>query len=174
MKKQSLNSIGKTTSSETKMSIFDPQQNRIIGVGDQYILGQTMWPEAVNYNYLDGAHQLIMSYKHPTKKEVDAVQNAQLDLRLYVEKDVILLLYRFGDIIRWSDAPYNWYMNPAHLRRMQQDLSETQELLFHLILVDSFTGILKAYRSIGYGNKLSKSLTEAINNQIQMPFNLQF
>lgn len=158
------------SSGKPLLAFYDSSRNRPFTIGDLYIPGKTSWPEGVCYNFANGYHELFLRLDTPLKKEIDAVQNGEVEFRLYVEKDVILLVYRFGKELGWSDAPYNWHINPESMRTYPETLGDTEEVFFHIILVDSSTGILRAARTVRLGHEFSKDLHQAINQQIQLPF----
>lgn len=138
-------------------------------VGKLYHANRTQWPENVEYNYRDGAHELRLFYLSPPPKKVADVQNGQVRLALYPYLDVIFFCFRFGDQ-SWSDSPYNVNLVPAAQRQMPEDADTAAERrLLTTFLVDAATGILRAIRVVSMSPQFTRALHAAIWKQTGRP-----
>jgi hypothetical protein len=132
---------------------------------------RTKWQELAQYNYRGGEHELILFLAHPSSKEVSDLQNGISEFALYVENDLIILLYRFGQSIDWSDAPFSIHLVPPAEKVLPNLIADEARALLHVLLVDASTGIIKAMRIISLSNVFSVALHQAINDQAKKPFN---
>ena len=153
-----------------EVSIYDRRTDRQLKVGDLFAPERTRWPEGPVFNYSKTDFNLMLLYKTPDKREIDAVSKCEMEFRLYIEKDIIDLVFRIGDVLPWSDAPYNWYKNSEEDRDTPLELGENEGEFFYIFLIDSSTGILKALRVIQLGHEFITRFHEAIRAQIEMPF----
>lgn len=140
-------------------------------VGEPYISGRTRWPESVEYNYRSGGHELRMFLRHPSSNEIRAIRSGDTEFALVIDWPVLLLLYRFGDAIPWSDAPYSWHMVPEHQRTVPAEIATGQSAMLSIILVDADTGIIRVLRAVTLSPHFSRALHEAIAAQSVTRFN---
>lgn len=138
-------------------------------VGKLYNPNRNRWPEAAQYNFRGGEHELVLFFNAPTKREVRAVGNERAEFALYLERGQIVFLYRFGEAVPWSDAPYSIHLVPPEDRTLPEDTGEYHVLL-HIILVDAGTGIIQAMRVIGMPPEFVRVLHAAIVEQAGTPF----
>lgn len=80
---------------------------RSLAVGKPYVAGRTGWPEAAEYSFHRGEHELRLFLLGPMEEEIEAIARGECEFALVYEAPVILLLYRFGLTIPWSDAPFS-------------------------------------------------------------------
>lgn len=142
----------------------------LLEVGKLYNESRTWWPETVQYNYRGVQHELVLFMHGPTAKEIRAVQKDRAEFRLFVERSLIILLFRFGDAIPWGDAPYTIHMVPKEERTVPPDPGPNDRALLQIILVDAANGIIKAMRVISLSPEFTKVLHHAIQEQAKMPF----
>jgi len=112
---------------------------------------------------------MILFLNSPTRDEIYAVRKGIAHLALYVERNLIILLYKFGQAIRWSDAPYSVHLVPQE-ERVELATDENSWALLHILLVDAETGIIKAMRVISLPPDFTSALHRAIKDQAAMPF----
>lgn len=143
--------------------------SRITAIGDEYLPNKTHWNEGNFYCYSQGSHNLLLACNNPTKREIEGVDSGEIDIRLYTEKNVVLLVFRFTPGFPWQDAPYSWYLVPEPSRTYPHLLSGNIETILNIDLIDACTGILKAQRIARLGHGFSNSLHQAILDQINMP-----
>lgn len=139
-------------------------------VGKLYSATRTRWPEAVEYNYRGGAHELRMFLTRLTAQDIDAIANGPMRLGLLVEPPVIMLVYRFGEAVPYSDAPYSIHMVPEGERTPPSDINADERQLLQIILVSAETGIIRALRVVTFTETFSRRLHQAIRDQLAAPF----
>ena len=146
-----------------------------LSVGELYHPGITNWPEAVEYNYFSNNHELRFFLKNPSKYEVEVIRKMPVQLGLFTEDDIILLVYKFTDYKKHiipvhGYSPFSIHLVPDNLRTVPDISADTehQELL-HIHLIDADTGILKGARSVTLSSDFTAALSTAIINQSNKP-----
>lgn len=71
-------------------------------------------------------YELVLVHRGVTASEARAVGFGKASFALVVEPPLIVLCYRFGDVIPWSAAPYHWHRVPDAERLI---LPEPEEAL---------------------------------------------
>lgn len=139
-------------------------------VGQRYHPEVIHWPESAQYNFREGAHELVLFLNHPSPHEIRAVESGTIELRLFEDIPLIILLYRFSlerEAIPWSEAIYSWWRVPAEQRREPpRGLAANERVGLTIMLVDATTGILKAIRYRTLGPVFTALLHGAIHDQI--------
>jgi hypothetical protein len=141
-------------------------------VGSLYNLSRTSWPEASQYNYRAGQHELVLFFPAPSKGEVLDARKGDCEFALFVEAHAIFLLYRFGKSIQWSDAPFSYWLVPENERSLpdiEGNDRETRALL-QVLLVDAATGILRVIRTVSFSPAFTRAIHQAIRDQAARPF----
>jgi len=138
-------------------------------VGELYT-DRTTWPELAQYNYRGGEHELILFFNKPTSKEVHAIAKERAEFALFVERRLIVIVYRFGTELPWSDAPYSIHLVPSEQRTTPPEVEMDERAWLHIVLVDASTGIIKALRSLTMTPEFTWTLHQAIREQAKMPF----
>jgi hypothetical protein len=143
----------------------------VIRIGKLYHPDVRHWPEGGEYNYRNGAHELLLRFNRPTAMEVEDVRCSECEFALASVDEILFFLYRFGRTVPWSDAPYTWHLLPLG-QRILPPVSHTKETraLLQIILVDAGTGIVRALRGITLSPDFTYSLHTAIQNQIKVPW----
>jgi hypothetical protein len=143
----------------------------VYSVGKPYIDDRRNWPENVEYNYRQGAHELRMFLANPKPWEVEAIRTGPCEFALAVEGDLLFLLYHFGKAVPWSDAPYSWHLVPAEQRTLPEptEAVEPHDTL-QIILVDALTGIVRGLRMVSFSQAFSIVLRTAIREQAAQPW----
>ena len=144
-------------------------------VGELYYSGRTEWPEAVEYNYFSGTHELRFILKNPSKYVTEVIRKMPAQLGIFLQGDIILLVYKFTDYKKQlvpvtGYSPFSIHLVPGNLRTLPQltsDGEHTEELRIHLI--DADTGILRAARSITLSAEFTAALCSAIVEQSSTP-----
>jgi hypothetical protein len=142
-------------------------------VGKPFWPGQKVWPDnSAQYELRDASHQLTLSFKRPTKEEIEAVRTGEARFAFGVERGVIFFYYTFAPSFPWGDAPYSIHLvEPAEGRTLPNpDIPAGQGGLLTVFLVDSGDGILKAIRQVGMTNDFTRKLHLAILKQAKEPF----
>lgn len=135
----------------------------LVEVGQLYHPERTSWPERGVYEFRCGAHELLLFYNAPTAAEIAAVRRAPAEFKLYCTDDLIVFLYRIGDALPWSDAPYSWHLTNAADRVLPPQAGG--HALLHIILVDATTGIVRAQRALTFSPTFTAALRNAIQEQ---------
>ena len=139
-------------------------------VGKLYIPGRTRWPEAVEYNWYDGGHELRMFYARPSVREIAAVRKGRAEFGLFRTVRAVFLLARFGDM-NWMDAPYSYHLLPADRRPdLNVELDPETRFLCQILLIDASTGILHVLRGVTFSPEFSRELLDAVRAQAQAGF----
>jgi hypothetical protein len=142
---------------------FDPQRRR--------------WPEGVMYVYQHDWHRLLIFFKGIRSVERQAVQRGLTHFGLYVEEDVIFLLFKMdgpkGKGIAWHAAPYSWHLVDPEARTLPeppQDIPEGLGALLHIFLIEASSGIIEAIRVVNFSHDFTRHLHQAIRVQAASSF----
>ena len=139
---------------------------QIVAIGRPLFEGRTELPESVEYNYQSGDHTLLLSMKNLQPKEIEAVREAEAEFGLYCENGIVFLLYRFGEILPWSDSAFSWWNVAEEDRQMPAPQTNPAErILLKIILVEAATGIVKAIRVTTFSPQFTEKLHDAIRQQ---------
>jgi hypothetical protein len=143
---------------------------RTFAVGELYNPSKRRWLEGVQYSFREHQHELLLFLKSPTRREIDAVRRETTEFSLTIEPPLIVLCYRFGDGIPWSDAPFTYHLVPANQRTLPDEANEVSEFraLLLVFLVDADTGIILAMRQITFSAEFTARLHLAIREQARM------
>lgn len=138
----------------------------IVAIGKPLFEGRTELPEAIEYNYQSGDHTLLLSMKNLHPKEIEAVRCSEAEFGLYCENGIVFLLYRFGEILPWSDSAFSWWNVAEEDRRIPAPQENPAErVLLKIILVEAATGIVKAIRVTTFSPEFTEKLHDAIRQQ---------
>ena len=139
---------------------------QIVAIGKPLFEGRDSLPEAIEYNYQAGDHTLLLSMKNLHREEIEAVRESPTEFGLYCENGIIFLLYRFGEILPWSDAAFSWWSVAEEDRRIPAPQKHPAErILLKIILVEAGSGIVKAIRVTTFSPEFTEKLHEAIREQ---------
>ena len=139
---------------------------QIVAIGKPLFEGRCELPEAIEYNYQSGDHTLLLSMKNLNPKEVEAVREAEAEFGLYCENGIVFLLYRFGEILPWSDSAFSWWNVAEEDRQIPApQVNPAERILLKIILVEASTGIVKAIRVTTFSPAFTEKLHDAIRRQ---------
>lgn len=143
-------------------------------VGELYHPGVTAWPETAEYNYFSGNHELRFFVNSPTRYVAEVIAKMSLQLGLFTQDDIILLVYKFTDYKKQmipvhGYSPFSIHRVPENMRSLPVPVDAEHEELLRIHLVDSSTGILKAARSVFLSPEFSTALCSAIIAQSGTP-----
>jgi len=144
-------------------------------VGELYHPGRTEWPEAVEYNYFSGTHELRFLLKNPSRYVTEVIRKMPVQLGLYLQSDIILLVYKFIDYKKQlipvnGYSPFSMHLVPDSLRTVPEvpaDSTQSESLRIHL--VDAETGILRAARVVDLSPEFTAALSTSIIEQSKTP-----
>lgn len=123
--------------------------------------------EGAIFDISDTGCNLILYFKSPSQKEIDSVKNGTMKIGFYTEKELILMLFKIGDM-NWIDSPYSVHLS-KELTKIQ-DIPEGKGLSLNMYLIDTYTGVLKSIRLLGLPTNFSCKLKVAIEKQKGIPF----
>lgn len=136
-------------------------------VGQLYIPGVTHYPEVTEYNFRGGQHELLMRLKSPSPREIKHIRQWPCEFALAQAGGVLFFLYRFGEAIQWSDAPFDWWRVPESERQAPPIMeSPQQRAILNITLIDASTGIIHALRTVSLSHEFTVALHQAIQTQI--------
>ena len=139
---------------------------QVVALGKPLFEVRCELPEIIEYNYQAGDHLLLLSMKNLQSNEIRAVREDEAEFGLYCENGVIFLLYRFGEMLPWSDSAFSWWNVAEEDRRIPAPESNPAErILLKIILVEATTGIVKAIRVTTFSPEFTKRLHRAIRGQ---------
>jgi hypothetical protein len=125
-------------------------------------------PEGGEYNYRGGVHELLLRFAKLTAQEIEDVRRGDSEFALAQAEGILFFLYRFGQAIRWSDAPYTWHLVPQeHRTDPEPPATPNTRAVLHVILLDATTGIVAGLRLVTLSPDLTRALFEAIQAQTQ-------
>jgi hypothetical protein len=102
---------------------------------------------------------------------VQDVRFGEAEFAVIISPPVIVLAYRFGDSIPWSDAPYCWHFQPPHCRAVPgPEASPEARALLWITLVEANDGIIRAQRGMTLAPGFTRTLHAAIRTQAGVPF----
>jgi hypothetical protein len=139
----------------------------ILEVGKQFKEGVTRYQEGCKVDITAAGIDFMVYYSAPTQEEIKDIKKGPFKFGFYDEKNVILMLFRFGNQA-WMNSPYS-----VHLSKNLTELKEPTEGIgyaLNVYLIDADTGILKSMRLIGLNTKISKMLYKAIAEQKQQDY----
>jgi hypothetical protein len=139
-------------------------------VGKPYIEGKTGWPEAVEYNYRGGAHELRLFYPDLRPAEVADVQEGPARFAFAVAGDVIFFCWKFGGQ-PWSDSTYSIHLVPEDERQAPPDWQAAEaRAALTVILVEAKSGLVAALRYVSFSPDFTRRLHAAIRKQYGQPW----
>lgn len=139
-------------------------------VGKLYNPNRYVWPEAVQYNYRSGGHELVLFYRRPTASEILAVRREPAEFALAVHEDVIFFLATFGPN-HWEDSPFSIHLVPEEQRTLPPtELTPETRVLLPVTLVDASNGIVRAMRQLTLSPAFTAKLYERLRAQAARPF----
>src|SRR5215207_2429409 len=140
-----------------------------LAVGEYYP-GTPPYPETGEYNYSSAGHELRLFYQRPSSSQIEDVRHGHAEFGFVAEGSIIFFLYRFGEDIPWSDAPYSCHLVPERDRALPEaDASPKSRALLTTVLVDGHSGIVRAIRSTTFSAEFTSALEDAIREQAATP-----
>jgi hypothetical protein len=139
---------------------------QIVAIGKPLFEGRTELPETIEYNYQSGDHTLLIALKNLHRREIEAVRCSETEFGLYCENEIIFLLYRFGDVLPWSDSAFSWWNVAEEDRQIPApQINSAERILLKIILIEAATGIVKAIRVTTFSPDFTAKLHDAIRQQ---------
>jgi hypothetical protein len=140
-------------------------------VGEPFRRGRCKWPEGAQFTCSPGGHELTLFRSNVHDDVANEVRRGQAEFALIVELPLIVLTYRFGQLIPWDDVPYSWHLQPANWRVVPSlDHSPEARALLWITLVGAEDGIIHAQRGVTLSPSFTRSLQDAIRTQSLIAF----
>ena len=140
-------------------------------VGEPLQRGRRRWPTGAQYTYGHGGHELTLFLRDIDEAMIEDVRFGEAEFAVITQPPVIVLAYRFGDSIPWSDAPYCWHFQPAHRRTIpDRETSPEVRALIWISLVGADDGIIRAQRGMTLAPEFTRTLHSAIRAQARESF----
>jgi hypothetical protein len=140
-------------------------------VGEPLQHGRRYWPMGAQYTHGCKGHELTLFLSDIDDRHVQDVGNGEGEFAVIAGPSLIVLAYRFGQMVPWSDVPYCWHMQPAHHRVIPPpELSSETRALLWITLVGAHDGIIHAQRGMTLAPEFTRLLNGAIRAQAHMPF----
>jgi hypothetical protein len=149
----------------------------IYSVGQMFDPRKRKWEEGTMYTYHQDLHQVLIFFSHIQPFEQQAVERGVTHFALFVEGDVIMLLFKMdgpkGRGVDWHDAPYSWHLVPEEARTLPtppEDIPQGDGAAVSIFLIDAATGVIRALRVMALGHEFTRQLFRAIREQAARPF----
>ncbi len=141
-------------------------------VGEPLQRGRRHWTTGTQYTHGCNGHELTLFLPEIDERHVQDVKNGEGEFAVIARLPLIVLAYRFGQSVPWSDVPYCWHMHPAHCRVIPPpELSPETRALLWVTLVGAHDGIIQAQRGMTLAPEFTRFLNGAIRAQACIPFN---
>ena len=85
-------------------------------VGEPLQRGRRNWPVCTHYCYGPRGHELTLFLDQINEPLIQDIRCGEAEFALMTKLPVIVLAYRFGQSIPWSDVPFCLHMQPSHTR----------------------------------------------------------
>jgi hypothetical protein len=139
-------------------------------VGERLQPGRRQWPEGAQYGYGPEGHELTIFHAEIDEELIQDIKAGEAEFALTVRHPLLLLAYRFGRSIEWSDVPYNWHVQPPSRRAIPPlEKSTENRALLWVTLVGANDGVIHAQRGIALAPEFTARLQNAIREQTQSP-----
>jgi hypothetical protein len=140
-------------------------------VGELFHPGIGSWPEGASFACGPGHYELALFHSDVRSDVVDEVRRGPAEFALIVEPQVIVLAYRFGELIPWQDIPYSWHLQPPARQVIPPVVPspEARSLLW-ITLVGARDGIIHAQRGMTLSPSFTHALHKAIRDQAARAF----
>lgn len=148
-------------------------ESRVYEVGQPFAPNRTSWPETVTYSFRDGRHEMVAFRRRPSLAEIEALTERPSEFALYVDGDVLLLLFRFHSleldpVIDWSGAPFTIHLLPETERQLPAEAPGRSQL--EVVVVNADTGLVTGRRTLTLDEAFTTALHEAIRMQAKRPW----
>jgi hypothetical protein len=135
-------------------------------VGRPYLPGRGTFPEGIEFGWRGAQDRPELRFFWPglTEEEITAFNTGDIELGIYYQSPVLLLLYRIEGATDWSDLAYTPHGSPQDLLDFP-DPDGCQGLGLRLVLTDADTGIVKVLRDLALSGEFSRMLLTHMQEQ---------
>ena len=140
-------------------------------VGKPYLVGHKRFPEGIEFGWR-GTHdrpELRFFWPDLTDEEITAFNTGHIELAIYFESPVLLLLYRIDGATDWSDLAYTPHSSPQDLLDFPE-ADDCQGLGLRLVLTDADSGIVRVLRDLGLSAEFSRALLMHMQRQAEASY----
>jgi hypothetical protein len=143
-------------------------------VGEPLDHGRWSWPEGAQFSSSPSGYELTLLRSAIDSQVAADVTRGEAEFAVIVDLPLIVLAYRFGESISWSEVPYCWHLQPARGRVVPplEGSSEARALLW-ITLVSARDGIIKAQRGLTLSPDFTRALNATVRAQAMMQFDSQ-
>jgi hypothetical protein len=146
-------------------------------VGRPYHPGKTAWPEASDYNFRAGGHELRIFLANASKAEVAAAERGRVEFGLMLEPPELFVVARFHGpddrVVMSFDCSYQWH-RVSEAERTEppawEEISPDARALVSVVLVEATTGLILALRALTFSPEFTRSIHRAIADQAAGPY----
>ena len=140
-------------------------------VGEPFQRGRRQWPVGTQYSHGSFGHELTIFLDEIHDRVIHDVRQEEAEFALVVQHPVMLLAFRFGQSVPWTDVPFCIHMHPVHCRTVPAQIlsTETRALLW-ITLVGAHDGIIHAQRGMTLAPEFTRVLHTAIRDQANSSF----
>lgn len=140
-------------------------------VGKPYLAGRSGFAEGIEFGWRGSQDraELRFFWSDLTDEEIGAFNTAHIELAIYFESPVLLLLYRIDGATDWSDLAYSPHSSPQELVDFPE-VDECQGLGLRLVLTDADTGIVRVLRDLGLSGEFSRALLTLMHQQAEASY----
>jgi hypothetical protein len=152
---------------------FKPRQTRTLAstplvplyrVGEPFRRHRSSWPAGAYFTCSPGGLELTLFQPRIHAEVVHEVSQGPAEFAMFVEPPLLVLAYRFGRSIPWTDVPYSWHLQPVDWRTIPPRAgSPAARALLWISLVGADDGVIHAQR----GMTLSPAFTCAVHDAIR-------
>lgn len=143
----------------------------VLAVGKPFSPERTTWDDvSFEYRFFSGNHLLQLCLGSPSPKEIAAFKTSPVRVGLYLEGNVIFLLFRIEGCMEWSDQAFSIRLVDEKDQALPP-LPPGLRILLTLILVNADSGIVMAIRAVTFSPHFSRLLHMAMRHQKDSAFN---
>jgi hypothetical protein len=140
-------------------------------VGEQFRSERPCWPKGAQFSCSLGGHELTLFCSDIDEELEKDFARGESEFAILVEHPVIVLAYRFGQSLPWSDVPYSWHLQHEDWRLIPSlDRSPEARALLWITLVDADDGLIRAQRGVALSPPFTRALHSAIREQAMNSF----
>jgi hypothetical protein len=104
----------------------------------------------------------------PKPKEIIDISEGDIKFGLLYKKDIVFLFMKFGEQ-NWMDMPYSVHLSEDF--HLDPIADENLGYALLVVLIDSFSGIVKVIRQVAMPNKMSNEFRIMLEKQKETYFN---
>jgi hypothetical protein len=135
-------------------------------VGEYFRRDIRTWPEGAEFSHSPAGFELTLFRSKVDDLAIEGIRTGRAEFALIVESPVLVMAYRFGKAIPWSDVPYYWHLRSAANREIPLATAQSGDrALLWITLVETATGIIHAQRGVTLSPEFTCTLRRVIRSQ---------